>query len=458
MGNQQTSKRRADEELDVIQSKKARLFVANSSNGEPRRRKLIIEKGDEAPLEKRRRLSRLFQLSGAKFDFNPRTEVGANRTTMRDRCQSLDGFQHPADHVHDVASSSESFQSCSNIHRKEYPIPWLEALFLPEFPSRSSITEKNFVISNEIGSGSFGRVYRAVAKNDARGVYALKIQQKSLVLGKAAVRQVRREVAVQRLLSPHVFIARLYASWQNRSKLFTVLQYPIGGIGDMFALWKEHGTLSEPTVRIYGAELACALDFLHRSDVIYRDLKLENIVLDSSGHIRVVDFGLSKQLKVGERTNTICGTLQYMSPEVASEQPYTHSVDWWSLAVVLHILTTGKYPYPNANATHHCHLRFVDYSTPVNCSKPLGDLFNQMLAFPNIRRLQSFEDLCKHEFFKSIDFADVEALKYNPLAELMANGKSASDSENINWDDDDGWDYFNEDYEFDEFNYFNDKI
>ncbi|VDL72976.1 unnamed protein product [Nippostrongylus brasiliensis] len=399
---------------------------------------------------------------------------------MRDRCRSLDGFQHPADHVHDVASSSESFQSCSNIHRKEYPIPWLEALFLPEFPSRSSITEKNFVvtangtsgltpvirkllpnilnnvfwqISNEIGSGSFGRVYRAVAKNDARGVYALKIQQKSLVLGKAAVRQVRREVAVQRLLSPHVFIARLYASWQNRSKLFTVLQYPIGGIGDMFALWKEHGTLSEPTVRIYGAELACALDFLHRSDVIYRDLKLENIVLDSSGHIRVVDFGLSKQLKgTSELFHNFLkfhpfwvnlylkvDLLQYMSPEVASEQPYTHSVDWWSLAVVLHILTTGKYPYPNANATHHCHLRFVDYSTPVNCSKPLGDLFNQvfidclaarstafrhhrMLAFPNIRRLQSFEDLCKHEFFKSIDFADVEALK------------------------------------FDEFNYFNDKI
>ncbi|KAK6041225.1 hypothetical protein COOONC_21270, partial [Cooperia oncophora] len=88
-------------------------------------------------------------------------------------------------------------ESCTNIHRKEFPIPWLEALFLPEFPSRSAITEENFLISNEIGYGSFGRVYRAIAKNDSRGIYALKIQQKSLILGKAAVQQVRQEVAVQ---------------------------------------------------------------------------------------------------------------------------------------------------------------------------------------------------------------------------------------------------------------------
>uniref|UniRef100_A0A183G0P5 Protein kinase domain-containing protein n=1 Tax=Heligmosomoides polygyrus TaxID=6339 RepID=A0A183G0P5_HELPZ len=274
-----------------------------------------------------------------------------------------------------------------------------------------AVWECRFLIFNEIGSGSFGRVYRAVAKNDTRGIYALKIQQKSLILLKGAVQQVRREVAVQRLLSPYVFIARLYASWQTRSKLFTVLQYPVGGFGDMFGLWKEHGCLSECSVQIYGAELACAVDFLHRSDVIYRDLKLENIVLDSIGHVRLVDFGLSKWLKNGDRTSTICGTLQYMSPDVALEQPYSHYVDWWSLAVVLHILVTGKYPYPNANATHHRHLRFVDYSTPIGCSDILGELFDQMLAFPLARRLCTFQAFKSHEFFSGINFDDVEALK-----------------------------------------------
>ncbi|EPB76958.1 hypothetical protein ANCCEY_03926 [Ancylostoma ceylanicum] len=93
--------------------------------------------------------------------------------------------------------NQKNLESCASLQRKEFPVPWLEALFLPEFPSRSSITEHNFLVSNEIGYGSFGRVYRAVAKNNARGVYALKVQQKSLILGKDAVQQVRREVAVQ---------------------------------------------------------------------------------------------------------------------------------------------------------------------------------------------------------------------------------------------------------------------
>ncbi|KIH52748.1 hypothetical protein ANCDUO_17143 [Ancylostoma duodenale] len=87
-------------------------------------------------------------------------------------------------------------------------------------------------------------------------------------------------------------------------------QYPIGGIGDMFGLWREHGTLPNRAIQIYGAELGTALDFLHSNGVVYRDLKLENIVLDSQGHVRVVDFGLSKVLKNGEQTSTICGTLQ----------------------------------------------------------------------------------------------------------------------------------------------------
>ncbi|KAK6054610.1 hypothetical protein COOONC_07885 [Cooperia oncophora] len=218
-------------------------------------------------------------------------------------------------------------------------------------------------------------------------------------------------------------------------------------MGDMFLLWKEHGILPESSVRIYGAELALALDFLHNSDVIYRDLKLENIVLDSIGHVKIVDFGLAKHLKSGEQTNTICGTLQYMSPDVAAEKHYSHYVDWWSLAIVLHILITGKYPYPNANATHHSHLRFVDYSTPLTCSQELGDLFDQMLAFPHTTRLRSFEAFRKHKFFASINFDDVEALKYNPLEDVLKNGKTTAVLDVIDWDSEENLGCFNENYE-----------
>ncbi|KAK5981707.1 hypothetical protein GCK32_008953 [Trichostrongylus colubriformis] len=299
MGNQQTRKRHAEEELNVVQTKKARLSSAGCSpRCGYRRRRFRVDKEDASPSAKKRRLSKFIQLPTIKFDSIFRAEIG-NNWPVRDRCRSLDLIRQTSIGS-DAGTASENLQSCTNIHRKEFPVPWLEALFLPEFPSRSAITEQNFLISNEIGYGSFGRVYRVVAKNDNRGIYALKIQQKSLILGKAAVQQVKQEVAVQ-----------------------------------------------------------------------------------------------------------------YMSPDVAAEKSYSHYVDWWSLAVVLHILATGKYPYPNANATHHRHLRFVDYSTPPDCTQTLGDLFDQMLAFPPTTRLRSFEALRKHEFFVSTNFDEVEALKVN---------------------------------------------
>ncbi|ETN82449.1 hypothetical protein NECAME_17713 [Necator americanus] len=144
----------------------------------------------------------------------------------------VDVVQSPGHPAVDAADMVADNESCASLQRKEYPVPWLEALFLPEFPSRSPIKENSFLILNEIGYGSFGRVYRAVTKNNTRGIYALKVQQKSLVLGKNAVQQVRREVAVQ---------------------------YPVGGIGDMFGLWRDHGTLPQRAIQIYGAELGIAL-------------------------------------------------------------------------------------------------------------------------------------------------------------------------------------------------------
>lgn len=84
---------------------------------------------------------------------------------------------------------------------------------------------------------------------------------------------------------------------------------------------------------------------------------MENVVLDEKGHIQLVDFGFSKWLGHDDRTMTICGTLQYMAPEIASGRPYGRAVDWWSLGVLLHVLLTNRFPYPVAQATHHEELR-----------------------------------------------------------------------------------------------------
>ncbi|KIH52749.1 hypothetical protein ANCDUO_17144, partial [Ancylostoma duodenale] len=146
-----------------------------------------------------------------------------------------------------------------------------------------------------------------------------------------------------------------------------------------------------------------------------------------------------------------------MSPEVANEKPYSHSVDWWSLAVVLHILATGRYPYPNANATHHRHLRFVDYSTPLECCSELGSLFDQMLAPPLNKRLCSFDGFREHAFFGTINFDDVPALKYNPLEEVLKSETSSTPSDILDWDSEESLENFSENYEFNSFGYFNDE-
>ncbi|KAG8282074.1 ATP binding [Homalodisca vitripennis] len=118
-----------------------------------------------------------------------------------------------------------------------------------------------------------------------------------------------------------------------------ISEYVCGG--ELWVLLNLYRSLPEDLVRLYVAEIALALNFLHNAGVIYRDMKLENVVLDEFGHIRLVDFGLSKRLKYGTRTSTLCGTLQFMAPEVF-EQNYGHAADWWSLGVVACLLLTGQ--------------------------------------------------------------------------------------------------------------------
>uniref|UniRef100_A0A1I7VKC7 Protein kinase domain-containing protein n=1 Tax=Loa loa TaxID=7209 RepID=A0A1I7VKC7_LOALO len=204
----------------------------------------------------------------------------------------------------------------------------------------------------------------------------MKKQSKSIILAINAIQQVKEEASIHKSLSDNVFIAKCYASWQSRTHLFTLLQYAMG-YGNLFTLWRDYGPFAVDTLRIYGAEIAFALDYIHKNNVIYRDLKMENIVLDLDGHIQIVDFGFSKKLADGERTRTVCGTLQYMAPEIAREKFYGREVDWWSYGVLLHILNTNSYPFPNCDVISHIELRYDSYNTPC-CEPMLSDLFSKV--------------------------------------------------------------------------------
>ncbi|RZC39532.1 serine/threonine-protein kinase SgK494-like [Asbolus verrucosus] len=186
-----------------------------------------------------------------------------------------------------------------------WPVSQSESFFLPEFPLSSD--EKRFEDLGEISRGAFGKVHRV---QEGGRVYALKVLSKSKIVKEDAVRQVKDEVRIQRVCGHHPFIVDCPYHWQSKKRLYIVSDFVAGG--ELYNLLKTYTVLPVALVKLYVAQLAFALDFLHNAGVIYRDLKPENILLDVDGNVQLIDFGLSKWLSYGKTTRTICGTLLYM--------------------------------------------------------------------------------------------------------------------------------------------------
>lgn len=177
--------------------------------------------------------------------------------------------------------------------------------FEPEFPWTSCVSECDFVILNLLGQGRFGKVFRALQRSNKKQV-AIKIQDKPGILKAGAEEQIKNEIQVQRLLGKNSFVAEFFKSWQTSTELFASMEY-IDGFGDLFTLFTEYGHFSEQMTCLYSVEIALALEFLHNKNIIFRDLKMENISLDSSLHIKLVDFGFAKYLEQGAKTNSTFG-------------------------------------------------------------------------------------------------------------------------------------------------------
>lgn len=204
-------------------------------------------------------------------------------------------------------------ERCSTVknERKKtvWPLTQLIQLFMPDFQYKSTISDRNFIVLREVGCGSFGKVYK-VQELKTNSIFALKVLSKSQVIQDDAIEQVKNEVHIQSICGHHTFIINAPYRWQSRSHLYIVSDYAEGG--ELFELLKSYLILPTALIKLYLAEIALALDFLHNAGIIHRDLKPENILLDQDGHIQVTDFGLAKWLSYGCTTRQVCGTFQYM--------------------------------------------------------------------------------------------------------------------------------------------------
>lgn len=184
-------------------------------------------------------------------------------------------------------------------------------------------------------------------------VYALKILRKTQVIKLKQIDHVRHERAVLAEVSGHPFITNLVATFADQDSLYMLLDYVPGG--ELFSYLRKFRRFDEPVARLYAAEIVLVLEYLHEQQggIAYRDLKPENLLLDKDGHIKLVDFGFAKRLGHKDdhpvETYTLCGTPEYLAPEVIQNKGHTTAVDWWALGILIYEFLTGYPPFYHNN-------------------------------------------------------------------------------------------------------------
>lgn len=283
-----------------------------------------------------------------------------------------------------------------------WPSPHRETVFLPEFKLRPKVSFSDFDTIQTIGKGGFGHVLK-VNHQATSEIYALKVIDKAEVIRLKATKQCKDEISIHSILdSP--YITQCFYAWQTKRHLYILMELAEGG--DLFCLWCRQRQFPVDLVKFYLAEIAVGLDYLHTCGIIFRDLKLENILIDKFEHALISDFGLSKKLEVGQRTRTICGTMQYMAPEILGGYLYNHAVDYWALGIIMYTLLMGNYPFMSEK--NHIQMYHKVSTTGPTYSKQLEihtiSLMNALLNPNQQQRISNSIVLQSQPFFKTIDF------------------------------------------------------
>ncbi|XP_065338615.1 atypical protein kinase C isoform X3 [Cloeon dipterum] len=275
----------------------------------------------------------------------------------------------------------------------------------------------DFELIRVIGRGSYAKVLMVELKKTRR-IYAMKVIKKALVTDDEDIDWVQTEKHVFETASNHPFLVGLHSCFQTPSRLFFVIEFVRGG--DLMFHMQRQRRLPEEHARFYAAEISLALNFLHDKGIIYRDLKLDNVLLDHEGHIKLTDYGMCKEgIRQGDTTSTFCGTPNYIAPEILRGEDYGFSVDWWALGVLLYEMLAGRSPFDIAGATDNPDQNTEDYlfqvilektiriprSLSVKAASVLKGFLNKNPADRlGCLRETGFIAIVEHPFFKSIDW------------------------------------------------------
>lgn len=274
----------------------------------------------------------------------------------------------------------------------------------------------SFIIHSIIGRGSFGDVY-LVEKKDSNMLFAMKVLNKTKVFKDNLKRYAITERNVLSAID-HPFIVKLRYAFQNSEYLFLIMDYYPGG--DLGSYLVDEGTFNEKKAKVYIAEIILALEEIHKNDIIFRDLKPENVMIDAEGHIALIDFGLSKERvsSNNQGARSFCGSVAYLAPEMVKKSGHGKMMDWYLLGVLLYEMLLGVPPFYAETKEELFHnIEHEELSLPEGLPKTLKDLLYGLLDKDADKRLGSkrgAQDIKMHPWFFDIDWKMALARKLRP--------------------------------------------
>ncbi len=332
----------------------------------------------------------LFKFSNSGFDLPTTADIASSVPVEISFLDSL-GRQDSRDMVYLMTDEANATHTASQaVHTR-----------------KNKIGLDNFKFIRVIGKGSFGKVF-LVRDLSTGKAYAMKVLRKDNIIKRNQVEHTKTERNVLGYIR-HPFIVGLTMAFQTEEKLFFALDYCAGG--ELFFHLGKVGKFPEPRARFYIAEIALALNYIHELDIVYRDLKPENVLLDGQGHIRLTDFGLSKEgiSNTTSGANSFCGTPEYLAPEILNRSGHGRAVDWWSLGALLYEMLTGLPPFYSSDREKLFHkIRHARLEFPLYLNTYTQDILRGLLTRDPAKRLGSgpgdASDVKSHIFFKDIDF------------------------------------------------------
>ncbi|KAF9241069.1 kinase-like protein [Melanogaster broomeanus] len=237
----------------------------------------------------------------------------------------------------------------------------------------------SFDIGRPLGKGKFGRVYMVRTKSEPHYILALKCLYKSEIVQSRVEKQTRREIEIQQNLR-HPNILRIYGYFHDEKRIFLMLEF--AGKGELYKQLSKHGSFSEKRSSRYIDQMADALQYLHSKHVIHRDIKPENLLLGINGELKIGDFGWSVHAP-GNRRMTLCGTLDYLPPEMVEGKEHNEKVDYWALGVLTYEFLVGNPPFEDRNSVNATYRRIakVDLRIPAHVSLEAKDLISKLLKY-----------------------------------------------------------------------------